>query len=202
LKKLALLCFILLSPVSPLVLGQTAPPVVNVSTSAKQKPAAWFPHNWIRGFVDFDFAGPHNEPDLGRCAFPQPASAGGASSQCTAYGRYFLSGYLELQPLNRTIARHLYFFFDPKFTLGKNIPQLLYTYSMEPMAYDRSIGVGFKLPRRFELRFTQHQVDWLGRYSKNLGPADLNTKGPYGLYSTVGVRWNFWGYGASSSSVW
>jgi len=202
LKKLLPLAFLLLGPVSLSVRAQSTPPAVKASSPAQPKSAAWFPHNWIRGHVDFDFAPSHNEPDLGRCAFPQPLSAGGVDSQCTAYGRYFLSGYLELQPLNRTFVRHLYFFFDPKFTFGDNIPQLKYTYSMEPMAYDRSVGVGFKLPRQFEVRFAQHQVDWLGRYSKNLGPADLSTHGPYGLYSTVGVRWNFGGYGTSSSSGW
>ena len=46
-----------------------------------------------------------------------------------------------------------------------------------------------------QLRVTQHQVDYLGRYGNNLGPADLHTNGPYGLYSTVGVRWSFGGYG-------
>jgi len=37
----------------------------------------FFPHNWIRGYTDFGVAPSHNEPDLGRCMFPQPASAGG-----------------------------------------------------------------------------------------------------------------------------
>ena len=107
---------------------------------------------------------------------------------------------MELQPLNRTFVRHLFVFFQPKFTFGNNIPQVKYTYSMEAIAYDRSVGVGFNLPHSFEFRFAQHQVDWLGRYSNNLGPADLRTNGPYGMYSTVGVRWNFGGYGSSSSS--
>lgn len=155
----------------------------------------WFPHNWVRGYTDFQVAPSHNEPDLGRCAFPQPASAGGAASLCTAYARYLLSGYVELQPLGRTPARHFFLFFEPKFSFGRNIPQLLYTASFLPMAYDRSIGIGFQLPKNFELRATQHQVDFLGRYSKSLGPADLHTNGPYGLYATFGVRWSFGGYG-------
>jgi len=197
LKKLLLVSFLLLGPVSCSLPGQNAVPSTKSMSTAAPKPAAWFPQNWIRGHIDFDFAGTHNEPDLGRCSFPQPVT-----SQCTAYGRYFLGGYLEIQPLNRTIARHIFFFFSPKFTFGNNIPQVKYTWSMEPMAYDRSIGVGLKLPHSFEFRFTQHQVDWLGRYSNNLGPGDLHTNGPYGLYSTVGVRWNFGGYDASSSSPW
>jgi hypothetical protein len=127
--------------------------------------------------------------------FPQPTNAGGSSSTCTAYARYLWSGYVEFQPLGHTPARHLFLFFEPKFSFGKNIPQVSYLASMEPMAYDRSIGVGFQLPKNFELRATQHQVDYLGRYGKPLGPADLRTDGPYGLYSTFSVRWTFGGYG-------
>jgi hypothetical protein len=159
----------------------------------------FFPKNWIRGYTDFAAAPSHNEPDLGRCMFPQPASAGGSASACTAYARYLLSGYLELQPLARTPFRHFFFFFEPKFVFGNNIPQLKYTASMEPMAYDRSIGAGFQLPRNFELRATQHQVDYLGRYGKSLGPADLHTNGPYGLYATFSVRWSFGGYGRNGA---
>jgi len=159
----------------------------------------FFPHNWVRGYTDFSVAPSHNEPDMGRCMFPQPASAGGAASLCTAYARYLLSGYVEFQPIGRTPARHFFLFFEPRFSFGRNIPQLTYTASILPIAYDRSIGIGFKLPRNFELRATQHQVDWLGRYSKSLGTADLHTNGPYGLYATFGVRWSFGGYGREGS---
>jgi hypothetical protein len=158
-------------------------------------PRTFFPKNWIRGYVDYAVAPPHNEPDLGRCAFPQPVVAGGAASTCTAYARYLISGYVELQPLGRTPARHIFLFIEPKMSFGRNIPQMSYVASMEPMAFDRSVGIGFQLPRNFELRATQHQVDWLGRYSKSLGAADFRTNGPYGLYATFGVRWSFGGYG-------
>ena len=163
---------------------------------------AFFPHNWIRGYTDFAVAPPHNEPDLGRCMFPQPVSAGGAASACTAYARYLFSGYIEFQPFGRTPARHFFLFFEPTFSFGRNIPQVTYSASMEPIAYDRSIGIGFQLPRNFELRATQHQVDYLGRYSKYLGPADLGTSGPYGLYSTFSVRWSFGGYGRSGPTAY
>jgi hypothetical protein len=160
----------------------------------------FLPRNWIRGYTDFAVAPSHNEPDLGRCMFPQPASAGGAASTCTAYARYLFSGYLELQPIGRTPARHLFLFLEPRFSFGKNIPQLSYAASIEPIAYERSIGVGFEFPKHFELRATQHQVDYLGRYSKAVGTADLHTNGPYGLYATFGVRWYFGGYGRMGSS--
>ena len=155
----------------------------------------FFPRNWVRGYTDFSVAPSHNEPDLGRCMFPQPASAGGAASTCTAYARYLFSGYIEFQPLGRTPGRHFFLFFEPKFSFGRNIPQLTYTASMLPIAYDRSIGIAFQLPKNFELRATQHQVYWLGRYSRALGTADLRTNGPNGLYATFGVRWSFGGYG-------
>jgi hypothetical protein len=175
--------------------SQTNYAAVNQSSPTKSSSPLLFPHNWIRGFTDFSVAPPHNEPDLGRCMFPQPVSAGGAASSCTAYARYLFSGYLELQPIGRTFARHVFLFFEPKMAFGRNIPQLKYSASMEPISFDRSVGVGFRLPRNFELRATQHQVDYLGRYANSLGPADLHTSGPYGLYATVGVRWSFGGYG-------
>ena len=172
----------------------TAPESSSVSHYASQ-PRTFFPHNWVRGYTDFSVAPSHNEPDLGRCTFPQPASAGGRASTCTAYARYLYSGYIEFQPLGRTPARHFFLFFEPKFSFGRNIPQVSYTASMVPIAYDRSIGIGFQLPKNFELRATQHQAYWLGRYRGSLGAADLHTNGSYGLYATFGVRWSFGGYG-------
>jgi hypothetical protein len=200
-KKIIPTLFALLAVMAPAALSQTVTNEAGSSPHSAQTSSSpmFFPKNWIRGYTDFSVAPSHNEPDLARCMFPQPASAGGAASQCTAYGRYLLSGYLEVQPLGRTPARHLFLFFEPKFVFGRNIPQISYTASMEPMAYDRSVGVGFELPRNFQLRVTQHQVDYLGRYSGSLGPADLHTPGPYGLYATVGVRWSFGGYGRSGA---
>jgi len=57
---------------------------------------------------------------------------------------------------------------------------------MAGIAFERAIGLGIELPKNFEFRVTQHQVDWLGRYNHNVGPADLGTHGPYGLYTTIG----------------
>jgi hypothetical protein len=176
-------------------------PKIQATPAWYERPASapLFPHNWVRGYTNFEVAPSHNEPDLGRCAFPQPAASGGMASGCTAYARYLFSGYIELQPLNRTFAKHVFFFFEPRFSFGKNIPQLSYLSSMEPIAFDRSVGVAFELPKNLSLRVTQHQVDYLGRYANYLGPADLRTNGPYGLYTTVGVRWSFGGYGHNST---
>jgi hypothetical protein len=156
-----------------------------------------FPHNWLRGYIDFEVAPSHNEPDLGRCSPMSASNFGGASSTCNAYARYLWGGYLEVQPFGRTIARHAFFFFTPMFSFGNNVPQFKYTASMAAIAYERSVGLGIELPKNFEFRLTQHQVDWLGRYKHNVGPADLGTAGPYGLYTTIGARWYFGGYGRS-----
>jgi hypothetical protein len=156
-----------------------------------------FPHNWLRGYVEYDVAPPHNEPDLGRCSQSHTVivDAGGANSNCNAYARYLLSGYLEIQPFGKTLARHLFLFFTPTFSFGNNVPQFKYTASMSGIAMERSVGFGFELPKNFEIRVMQHQVDWLGKYNHNVGLADLSTSGPYGLYSTIGARWTFGGYG-------
>ncbi|GAC1618277.1 MAG: hypothetical protein PVS2B2_13050 [Candidatus Acidiferrum sp.] len=185
--------------IAPASRGQNGLQLTASTSSRESRSPAFFPHNWIRGFVDAGFAPSHNEPDLGRCAFPQPAGSGGVNSPCTAYARYLMTGYLEIQPINRSIARHLFFFFEPKVSFGNNIPQLSYTASAEPIAFDRSIGAGIELPHNFELRVTQHQVRYLGRYKGNLGPADLHTSGPYGLYTTVSVRWYFGGFDRAKS---
>lgn len=201
-KKITLTLFAFSVAVAPSARSQTttndAP--TSSSHSVQASPSSYFfPRNWIRGYTDFAVAPSHNEPDLGRCMFPQPANAGGTASQCTAYARYLFSGYLEVQPLARTPFRHLFLFFEPRFSFGRNIPQLSYQASMEPMAYDRAVGAAFELPRNFQLRVTQHQVDYLGRYGASLGPADLHTTGPYGLYTTVSVRWTFGGYGRNGA---
>lgn len=199
-KKIALILFTLSITLAPAAISQTATDEATSSSrrAVEASPAPFFfPHNWIRGYTEFAVAPSHNEPDLGRCMFPQPVTAGGAASPCTAYARYLFSGYMEIQPLGQTFARHLFLFFEPRFSFGRNIPQISYEESMEPIAYDRSIGAGYRLPRNLELRLTQHQVDYLGRYTRLLGPADLRTTGPYGLYTTVSVRWSFGGYGHS-----
>ena len=56
-------------------------------------------------------------------------------------------------------------FFTPTFSFGNNVPQFKYTASMAGIAFERSVGVGIELPKNFEFRVTQHQVDWLGKYS-------------------------------------
>lgn len=161
---------------------------------------ALFPRGWVRGHTDFEVAPAHNEPDLGRCSQSPAVAFGGASSACTAYARWIASGYIEMQPFGRTLLRHVFVFYTPQFFFGRNVPRYLYTASFAPIMDERSTGVGVELPRNFELRLTLHRVDWLGHYTRNLGPADLGTNGTYGNNTTLDVRWNFGGWGHSHES--
>jgi hypothetical protein len=157
----------------------------------------FFPPHWVRGHTDFGVAPSHNEPDLGRCSQAPAAEFGGASSPCTAFARWAMSGYVELQPFGRTFLRHVFATYDTQFFFGRNVPQYSYTVSFEPMADERIVGVGVELPKHFEFRLAAHRADWLGRYRGNLGPADLGTHPPYGDNMTLGIRWNFGGWGHS-----
>jgi hypothetical protein len=199
------LVVVLLSFVVPVFGQQQSPALVPVAVALTgsfgvPEGRMFLPHDWIRGYTDAEIAPSHNEPDLGRCAGPA-SQFGGIASPCDAFARYMLSGYLELQPIGRTALRHFFVFITPRFSFGRNVPQFSYTGSFSPIAYDRSVGIGIELPKNFELRLTQHRVDWLGRYDKSLGPGDLGTTGPYGLYTTAGLRWYFGGYGRSRAAM-
>jgi hypothetical protein len=157
----------------------------------------FFPRNSVRGFVDFQVAPPHNEIDLGICTLttdnPDPRHP-----TCSAYARYAWSGYLELQPIGRGPLRRLFVFLEPKVYGGDTLPQERYTASASLIMWERTMGAGLELPSSFELRLTQHRTILLGRYSRPGGAATLRTDGPYGLYTTVGVRWYFGGWGHSA----
>jgi hypothetical protein len=165
----------------------------NVTKSSSETSKLLFPEHFIRGYTEFDVAPPHNEPDLGRCNQPQP--------NCGAFARYMMSGYLEIQPFGRTLLKHFYFFYQPRFFFGDNIPQVSYTASMHPLAMEHSLGLGIELPKHFELRITNHGVTSFPPYTSSLGSYDGGpNKQPLGIYNTIGVRWYFGGYGHESSS--
>ena len=168
------------------------PSVVSPSVTSDPGPLL-FGKGFLRGYLDFEVAPPHNEPDLGRCNQPQPT--------CSAFARYITAGYLEFQPFARTFLRHVYFFYEPRFFFGDNIPQVKYTWSMAPLAYEKTLGLAIALPKHFELRVTNHGVTSFPPFDVNLGPYDSGpNKEPLGIYNTVGVRWYFGGYDHSSSS--
>jgi hypothetical protein len=157
---------------------------------------------FVRGFVEFEVDPPHNEHDLGRCR-AEAGAYGGAEAPCSGFGRYAMGGYFEIQPFGRKIGRvplqKLLFIMEPKVFFGRNVPQFHYSASMEPILFERSIGVAIALTNRFELRATQHSNAWLGRYGGGLGPGDLGSQGPYGDYASVGLRWYFGGWGRPPS---
>ena len=187
---------------TPTQSAQTAAPTGAVSSQDSQGKSSpkenyqgrlLFGKGFIRGYTDFEIAPPHNEPDLGRCNQPQP--------NCSAFARYIIGGYLEIQPFARTPLRHAYFFYEPRFFFGDNIPQVKYTWSMAPLAYEKTLGLAIALPKHFELRVTNHGVTSFPPFNVNLGPYDSGpNKEPLGIYNTVGVRWYFGGYDHSSSS--
>ncbi len=166
----------------------------SVSNSAEP----WlFPRNFVRGYLDFELAPPHNEPDLGLCAFD--VTAPGQSARCGGYARYVFGGYLEFQPIGRGPFRRLFVFYQPKLFAGDNLPQVSYTASMAGILWEQSLGVGIELPRGFELRAQTHHNRLLGRYGAKPSAVTGRQDGPYGLHSTVGVRWYFGGYGRAGT---
>ena len=50
--------------------------------ASAQDSRTFLPEGWIRGFLNFEFAPPHNEPDLGACTVPTSSSARCAASSC------------------------------------------------------------------------------------------------------------------------
>ncbi len=164
------------------------------TAASTQDDRALFPRNWARGYTDFEVAPPTNEPDLGRC-LPSTGQFGGAAARCAGFARYMLSGYFELHPIGRTPLRRVFLFASPRLSLGDNVPQVSYTAALTPIALESLMGAGIELSKSFEIRVVRHSVTWLGRYRGYLGPAELGTTGPYGVYATVGVRWKFGGWG-------
>jgi len=145
-----------------------------------------FPKGWARGFVGFEMAPPHNEVDPGVCPPPDKDAP-----RCSAYARGILSGYLELQPFGRGVFQRAFIFAEPKVLGGNNVPQLSYSASVAPFMWERKFGFGVSLPRGFELRLTQHSNQLLGSAYHQPLPPLWRPDGPYGLYTTIGVRWYF-----------
>ena len=148
----------------------------------------FFPKDWYWGWAQFDLAPPHNEGDPNMCA-ANAGQYGGKNAQCSAFARYMISGTIELRPFGQTWLRGFMAFFDPTFLFGKNVPQYLYTWSWSGIGMEYAWGVGYNLPRRFEVRFTGHPViQRFGARAQPLGPAWLGSNGPWGQYNAIGVR--------------
>ena len=147
----------------------------------------WLPKgNWIYGYVEFDIAPEHNEPDPNLCA-ANSGDFGGANATCNAFARYLIPAEVYVRPFGKTALRRLKIFYDGNFIFGKNVPQYLYTWSMEGIGWERAWGGDIYLGKRFDLRLTQHLL--LQNFRSNpLGPGYLGPNGPWGRYFTIGVR--------------
>ena len=151
-------------------------------------PPLFSPAKMFWGYGQFDVAPPHNEIDPNLCR-ADSGNYGGTTAPCTAFARYMISGYVEFHPFARTQLRRLFFFGEPRFLFGKNIPQTLYTWSFDAIGLENSWGVGTELGKGLELRVTQHFLfNRLGARDRYLGSADLGPNGPWGRYNTIGVR--------------
>lgn len=170
---------------------QPAQPQHHGSLYGDPKDRMFFPKGWLYGWGQFDFAPPHNEPDPNLCA-PNSGDFGGKDSQCTAFSRYQLIGHLVFHPFGRTFLHTLKFEWDPNLNFGKNVPQTLYTWSWQWIGMEHSWVVGVDLPKGFDFRVTQHFLFVQGNASK--GPAYLGPNGPWGRYTTIGVRKTFGTY--------
>lgn len=166
-----------------------------VAASQTPQPSSdrmFFPKDAFWGWAQFDLAPPHNEIDPNLCA-SNAGTFGGASAPCNLFGRYMISGTLEVRPFGQGILRRFMLFGSPSLLLGKNVPQKLYTWSPDVIGIEHSWGASIFLGRGFELRVTQHFLfDRIGARDKNLGTADLGNNGPWGRYNAVGVR-KTWG---------
>jgi hypothetical protein len=163
-----------------------------VTTFSHAQEGKFFPKNSFGGFAQFDYAPPHNEFDLNRCAADAGSpSNGGPSAPCTGFARAALGGHLEFKPINIGPFRKLYIYVSPRSFLGDNLPQVRYSQSFDAIGLEMSYGLIYELPRGFEAILTQHPtMHWFGKYQKPLGAADLHNN-PYGQFNSIGVRWKF-----------
>jgi hypothetical protein len=199
-KLIVLLAFYLLVARASCCLGQTGQEVYPAAPIVSQ-PASdrlFFPKNVVRGFTEAGYLPSHNEADLGRCA-SWTGAYGGAAAPCAAFGRYFLGGYAEFQPFARKLGplplHRVFLFLEPRAFFGRNIPRFNYSASFAPINFERTVGIIIAVRRNLDVRIWQHQNDWLGRYGHSLGPADLGTSGPYGMYAGISTRWYFGSWG-------
>lgn len=155
---------------------------------APRQDRMFFPSDTLWGYAQFDIAPPHNEIDPNLCS-ASAGNFGGASAPCNAFARYMLSGLIEVRPFGRGQLRRFMIFGEPRFLLGKNVPQNLYTWSFDAIGVEHSWGAAIYMGKGFEARVTQHFLfDRFGARDRNLGPADLGNNGPWGRYNTIGVR--------------
>ncbi len=148
----------------------------------------FFPSDTFWGYAQFDIAPPHNEIDPNLCR-ADAGKFGGANAPCSEFARYMFSGLLEVRPFGRGQLRRFMLFGEPRFLFGRNVPQNLYTWSLDGIGVEHSWGAAIYIGKGFEMRVTQHFLfDRFGARDRNLGTADLGPNGPWGRYNAIGVR--------------
>src|SRR5258708_12543492 len=105
LKKTIFLLSALLTIFALTSKSQTATVATSHASPTAEESRTFFPRNWVRGYTDFEVAPSHNEPDLGRCAFPPPS---GTTPTCTPSPPYLLALYVEFHPFGPTPPRHFF----------------------------------------------------------------------------------------------
>ena len=184
--KQALLWMLVCLTMSGILPAQESPARNGPSPAASDR--MFLPRDMFWGYGEFDLAPPHNEIDPNLCRADAGIN-GGVNSPCNAFARYMLAGYVEFRPFGRTQLRRFFLFGEPRFLFGKNLPQTLYTWSMDAIGVENAWGGGIYLGKGFEMRVTQHFLfSRLGARDRNLGPADLGSNGPWGRYNMIGVR--------------
>ncbi|HKW17810.1 MAG TPA: hypothetical protein VJO35_09905 [Terriglobales bacterium] len=157
-------------------------------TNSDANERMFFPRDTFWGYAQFEVAPPHNEIDPNICR-ADAGNFGGVNAPCNAFARYMLSGLLEVRPFGRGQLRRFMLFGEPSFLFGRNVPQTLYTWSLQGIGVEHSWGAAIYLGKGFEARVTQHFLfDRFGARDRNLGPADLGPNGPWGRYNAIGVR--------------
>ena len=94
--------------------------------------------------------------------------------------------FLLSTPFGRTILHLVKLEWDPNLNFGKNIPHTLYTWDWQWIGMEYSWVIGADLPKGFDFRVTQHPLFVRGNGSS--GPGYLGPNGPWGRYTTIGVR--------------
>ena len=97
----------------------------------------FFPSDMFWGYAQFDVAPPHNEIDPNLCA-ATAGNFGGKNAPCNAFARYMLSGLVEVRPFGRGPFRRFMLRGEPHFLFGQNVPQTLYTWSLDAIGVEHS----------------------------------------------------------------
>jgi hypothetical protein len=137
----------------------------------------------VSGFGQFYLAPPHNEIDPGICGLSTAND-----SSCTAFARYMATVHLDIAPFGKIpVVNRLYLFGNGNALFGNNVPQKIYTWSSDPIGWERDWGAAYTLPKRFEVRVEQHFL--FGQF-RDFSQSSVykGTNGPWGRFNVVGVR--------------